>query len=769
VQSREVGGRIFPGAAVRVTKTVQRTFEFVNGAAAAEAMVTMLMHTKGTDAHKFARKKLGVAAEEDDENQDEEEGQEEEEEVWTPAAAMAAAAAAGALDPKFGLEHGGCLFQVSRPLAVALHGLSEEHGEVTLPNADAIRLAVEGDSVPPEASFPTTTRWDGGKDPATQTEWDQKSLASDGMPIRFQNNRRHCAVVYKLLRFEDIDTKAPKPIKGSDFAPGGKHRMLRMRSTSLLMASAPMDIAGTDLSSASALQKEAQEGDNDHKGTGLVVYKGTGPHRDDPVVVHLRPGEVGWVRAPPGVYHLRLAEGRKWFGSKFQFGPSVAGWGGSASVVRKVVAAAAAEASGNSGSGGGNAAATTTTEIEEPFSNYGTSKWQYPPLWLYRTRSGRWCITLDDPTLPITTVGVKGELLTRDEQAALRDELTRDMGLYRTRSSGAQWPDGSGSTDRAGSAAVGGLEWEVLNGPHDTSADAEDSDGSSDSEEGDDGDGDGSVATTPTSKREGGKKTPPPRKKHDGSPRKRSQGSSTKKEKKQHDPNAPWQPFPGLRVVEDADDSSGSTLPQVQTFGFEEDWATPLPEDGEGELHNSGLMAGPTAGPAGFLMTGVTMLVGGRGTFLRMAAAHDDGEGGGSKRSSRHSFAGGVTSAERPLLVHGAPVYKYDPRFQFLKDIYSTWKQGGGGEMPDANSPAVVSDKRGRAGPKEGAWWWELRADAPSKRAFARETLAMLDAEADERSEFVRMWHASTFEVPEKRIRTVIWPQSVNADVHVDE
>ena len=60
------------------------------------------------------------------------------------------------------------------------------------------------------------------------------------------------------------------------------------------------------------------------------AFTGKGPHRSDPVVVHIRPGETAWVRAPPGVFHLRLAEGRRWFGSKFQFGPSVAGWGGSA-------------------------------------------------------------------------------------------------------------------------------------------------------------------------------------------------------------------------------------------------------------------------------------------------------------------------------------------------------------------------------------------------------------------------------------------------------
>ena len=49
---------------------------------------------------------------------------------------------------------------------------------------------------------------------------------------------------------------------------------------------------------------------------------------EKPVVVHIRPGETAWVRVKPGVYHLRLSEGRKWFGPELMFGPSVVSWGG---------------------------------------------------------------------------------------------------------------------------------------------------------------------------------------------------------------------------------------------------------------------------------------------------------------------------------------------------------------------------------------------------------------------------------------------------------
>ena len=96
--------------------------------------------------------------------------------------------------------------------------------------------------------------------------------------------------------------------------------------------------------------------------------------KDTPVEVFVRPGETAWVKAPPGVYHLRLSEGRRWFGPEYQFGPPVVPAG--------------------SGRGG----ATPAEPGAEPYANHGTSKWSYPAVWLYRSRGGRWVLTLEDPT-----------------------------------------------------------------------------------------------------------------------------------------------------------------------------------------------------------------------------------------------------------------------------------------------------------------------------------------------------------------------------------
>jgi len=127
-----------------------------------------------------------------------------------------------------------------------------------------------------------------------------------------------------------------------------------------------------------------------------LPFTGKGPHRSDPVVVHIRPGETAWVRAPPGVFHLRLAEGRKWFGPKFQFGPSVVGWGGSTAATTTTTmtavalggaaAAAAATATATAAGKSGTEATAGGGYGSEPVNSYGTSKWQYPPMWLYRTR-----------------------------------------------------------------------------------------------------------------------------------------------------------------------------------------------------------------------------------------------------------------------------------------------------------------------------------------------------------------------------------------------
>jgi hypothetical protein len=86
-----------------VQKIIQRTFEFESGSSAAEAMVTMLMHTQGTAANTFAIENSNKTS---------------------------TSKSKPTLDPRFGLDQGGCRFEVSRPLKVLLHGLGSTHGEV---------------------------------------------------------------------------------------------------------------------------------------------------------------------------------------------------------------------------------------------------------------------------------------------------------------------------------------------------------------------------------------------------------------------------------------------------------------------------------------------------------------------------------------------------------------------------------------------------------------------------------------------------------------
>jgi len=112
---------------------------------------------------------------------------------------------------------------------------------------------------------------------------------------------------------------------------------------------------------------------------------------------------------------------------------------------------------------------------------------------------------------------------------------------------------------------------------------------------------------------------------------------------------------------------------------------------------------------------------------------------------------------------------RYDPRYQFLRDLHAaspaeghTFGGGavaGGGKDSGAFLSAKETGQRlGRAGPVGGGWWWEARGKAKDAGSFAREMLRELDDEQGEHSEFMRTWHAAMFEVPEKRIRTVHWP-----------
>ena len=112
--------------------------------------------------------------------------------------------------------------------------------------------------------------------------WDPKVLAVEGMPLRFVNKRKHCSIVYKLCRFDEIEVPHAEPVSGSKSGGYG--------------------------AAAESTDRPA--------------------YYEKPVVVHIRPGETAWVRVKPGVYHLRLSEGRKWFGPELMFGPSVVSWGG---------------------------------------------------------------------------------------------------------------------------------------------------------------------------------------------------------------------------------------------------------------------------------------------------------------------------------------------------------------------------------------------------------------------------------------------------------
>ena len=82
------------------------------------------------------------------------------------------------------------------------------------------------------ARMPLTTRWGDGQDPATQKVWDPKALKREGMPLRFVNNRRLCAITYKLCRFDDIDVPRPTPVTAASCGIGAPSVRLSMESSS---------------------------------------------------------------------------------------------------------------------------------------------------------------------------------------------------------------------------------------------------------------------------------------------------------------------------------------------------------------------------------------------------------------------------------------------------------------------------------------------------------------------------------------------------------
>ena len=82
---------------------------------------------------------------------------------------------------------------------------------------------------------------------------------------------------------------------------------------------------------------------------------------------------------------------------------------------------------------------------------------------------------------------------------------------------------------------------------------------------------------------------------------------------------------------------------------------------------------------------------------------------------------------------------RYDPRYQFLRDLHSapadrTPVLGDthgslDGASPSAASFAGALDRRGMAGPLEGHWWWALRATETTASTFAKNVLELLEDE----------------------------------------
>jgi len=669
ISSREEYQRIFVGAAIRVTKIVQRTFEFVDGAAAHDAMTIM---NKNSPKLKKGKSKiedgLGAIGEEDDEDEEEDwenDGQaiEDDDEEENPN-----------LDARFGLIHGNCRFEASRPLKVKLEGLEEY--DLALPNADSIRIASEGDEAPEEQLFPRSSKWGDGVDPAKQTVWDPKALKVEGMPLRFVNNRKHCSVVYKICSLVDIDKSEAEPmtaakIKAGTIIEGG--RTNSDTSTGIGVGAKygieSRNSVGDLVIDVPSLQAKGASGEEGYQS----FHNSQHEYAHEPIVVYIRPGETAWVKSPPGVYHLRLCEGRKWFGDTFKFGPS----------------AITIDKGGKTGASAGPA--------QEPFANYGMSKWRYPKLWLYRSRVGRWLITPEDPTLVLTPYGDE-EPDTEDEEEKLRNLYIRDVGLFRTKDRDVSWPHDSENKG----------EWEVHKGSACALADSDDED------EDDDAGASRSVK--------------------------------------------PWGPFSGLKV---SIDKEAFSVPKKSGASSKKN------KDAEDDID-------PVAGPAGFVLQGLPLLVEDKGAFLRVAKRNRSG------RNARESF-GGLSSLAKPLHIHGAPVFRFDPRYQFLRGLYSAPQLDDYQKFKRvqkrrsmSNAAEVDEDdeeveegqysdemlERGRAGPEEGAWWLDLRDSSKDAGTFAREVLRDLDEEGAEISDFFSTWSAATFEVPEKRIRTVLWPQS---------
>ena len=329
--------------------------------------------------------------------------------------------------------------------------------------------------------------------------------------------------------------------------------------------------------------------------------------------VYVRPGETAWVKAPPGVFHLRLAEGRTWFGDEFQFGPSLAQPEGSRAALR---AAGAVDAAG---------VALPAAAAEEPLAMYGTSKWSYAEAWLYRSRARRWAVTAEDPTVALDEFNEHGDYLTAEQQTAHRDLFMKDTGAFRTARGRLDWPVAAGAAGVGASAPPPPPPWEMLKGPPGTEVDDSDEDGDDSSS-----DEEGPAFSTL------------------------------------------WQPFPGLRAAVDGPSSSraaaggvvdlaalpgGVLAAGAGTYSPISGRPARSLDDATGGGGGGGGGDWGPLGPAGFELSGLPLVVGGRGTFLRVAAKPEPDPV--SRRISVESLSGGgASSLRRPLLIHGAPCYK---------------------------------------------------------------------------------------------------------------
>lgn len=595
IESCDPTGELFVGGAAVVTKVAERTFEFKDDRAAADALDAMRCNTKGH-------------AEQDEETQEVGDGGGNDGEKRIIKR-----------NPLFGLVHGSVHFQASRPCKVRM---AATRAVVMLPSMEALRLLPSPSSSsysliarPVPLPFPETSRWgDDGEDPATRKAWDPKVLQRDGMPLRFINNRVACSVVYKLCAFRDISAERARPVVG-----GG--------------------------------QKKGMDNGNFNEG------KGDKDDNEDvgsfpPVLVYIRPGETAWVTVSPGVYHLRIAEGRTWFGDEYLFGPSPGGWGGSSLVE---------DFEEESADGGVERGEMVPAVVDEPYANYGTCKWSFPELFMYRAMNGRWIVTLDDVTPAADESeegGVTGEsnVPPRERRLSAALAVESGMGLYRSAHS-SEWPDGGSSAG-----------WEAW-------------------VEGEGGGG--------------------------------------------------WRAAPTLSAQAITGDNGGgetSYNPMAASGNYRsdslDDAMAPRSRGGDDFGGSGGVLK-----RKGFVLKGLTILVGSKGDF--------------------HPVREQIT-------VNGSPVFKHDPAMQFLKDVYRLHRDGAlPCPLPHASSSSSSPNgSDGGVGASEAGvatWWWSMLSAASSEAAFVATMTEAFAAQPAVKAYF-HMWQASRFEVPEQRIRSVMWP-----------